>query len=65
MNDKFSSIQSNCLIASCRECGLKATHLSSTGTYRDQYKVEEDGSYDKKTNTFICWKCFRGKDDKL
>ena len=60
-NVNFSQVQHNCHIAYCRICSRPATHLSSTGTYQDLYLVTEDGSYDKKTNTFICWNCYRNK----
>ena len=55
----FITVKSNCHVAYCRVCNKSATHLSSTGTYQDQYIVTEDGSYDEKSNTFICWDCYR------
>ena len=57
----FAYVEKGCHIAICRICGLKATHLSSTGTYMDSYLVAEDGSYNSNNNTFICWNCWRKK----
>lgn len=58
-NVDFIFVKNNCHVAYCRVCGRSATTLSSTGTYQDAYPVTEDGTYDKKSNTFICWECYR------
>ncbi len=55
----FAMTKNASIVATCKQCGMKASHLSSTGTYQDVYPVTEDGSYDTTSNTFTCWNCFR------
>jgi len=57
-NVNFEYTRHNETPATCRYCGKKATHLSPTGTYMDAYPVCEDGTYNEKTNTYICNKCW-------